>query len=62
MGALSWVDVSTVSSGVTGMTTTLGITDGSLTTDGSYPYWTTLKNDAIDDLNEITENIPIIHL
>ncbi len=59
-GALSWVDVSTVSSGVTGMTTTLGTpTDGSLTTDGSYLYWTTSTKvtDAIDDLNEITENI-----
>ena len=59
-GTLSWVDVSTVSSGVTGMTTTLATpTDGSLTTDGAYVYWTTSTKvtDAIDDLNEVTENI-----
>ena len=42
------------------MTTTLATpTDGSLTTDGAYVYWTTSTKvtDAIDDLNEVTENI-----
>jgi len=59
-GNLSWVDVSTVSSNVTGMTTTLDTpTDGSLTTDGAYVYWqtSTKVTDAIDDLNEVMENI-----
>jgi hypothetical protein len=59
-GNLSWVDVSTVSTNVTGMTTTLDTpTDGSLTTDGAYVYWqtSTKVTDAIDDLNEVMENI-----
>lgn len=59
-GTLSWVDVSTVAGSVTGMTTTLATpTDGSLTTDGAYLSWTgaTKVTDAIDDLNEVTENI-----
>jgi hypothetical protein len=59
-GTLSWKDVSTVSGGITGITTELGSpTDGSLTTDGAYLGWqtTTKITDAIDDLNEVTENI-----
>jgi hypothetical protein len=59
-GNLNWVDVSTVSTNVTGMTTTLDTpTDGSLTTDGAYVYWqtSTKVTDAIDDLNEVMENI-----
>ena len=46
--------------GSTGMTITLATpTDGSLTTDGAYQSWitSTKVTDAIDDLNEVTENI-----
>ena len=46
--------------GSTGMSITLATpTDGSLTTDGAYQNWTTgtYVTNAIDDLNEVTENI-----
>ena len=46
--------------GSTGMSITLATpTDSSLTTDGAFENWTTSTyvTDAIDDLNEVTENI-----
>jgi len=46
--------------GSTGMSITLATpTDSSLTTDGAYQNWltSTYVTDAIDDLNEVTENI-----
>ena len=57
----SYVDAQVSGSGIsTGMQITLGTpTDSSLTTDGTYLGWTssTKVTDAIDDLNEVTENI-----
>ena len=48
------------SGNVVGNLVTLGeAADGSLTTDGAYQGWTSARTvtDAIDDLNEVTENI-----
>ena len=59
-GTLTWKDASTISGTTTGMSTELSTpTDGSLSTDGAYLYWqtSTKVTDAIDDLNEVTENI-----
>ena len=59
-GTLSWKDASTISGSTTGMNTELSTpTDGSLSTDGAYLYWqtSTKVTDALDDLNEVTENI-----
>ena len=56
----AYVDSQISGGGVNGMLITLNTpTDGSLTTDGAYQGWTTSTKvtDAIDDLNEVTENI-----
>jgi hypothetical protein len=56
----AYVDSQVTGGGVNGMLVALSTpTDGSLTTDGAYQGWTTTTKvtDAIDDLNEVTENI-----
>ena len=56
----AYVDNQIQGGGVNGMLITLSTpTDTSLTTDGAYQGWTTSTKvtDAIDDLNEVTENI-----
>ena len=56
----AYVDAQISAGADTGMTITLATpTDGSLTTSGAYLGWTTATKvtDAIDDLNEMTENI-----
>jgi len=56
----AYVDSQVTGGGVNGMLVALSTpTDGSLTTDGAYQNWTTATKvtDAIDDLNEVTENI-----
>ena len=56
----AYVDAQVTGGGVNGMLVALSTpTDGSLTTDGAYQGWTTSTKvtDAIDDLNEVTENI-----
>ena len=56
----AYVDSQISGGGVNGMLISLNTpTDASLTTDGAYQGWTTSTKvtDAIDDLNEVTENI-----